>query len=165
MVTTKVKHLVNEVNSPSTENKSDENKPNDRPDARSDEGLTLDKSAFERFSWWANFFQQAFWVVSRTLWTLTYVTSRALEGLGNYLWRPSKCLWKHWSLSLMSLLIHVEYKCSVFEAHLCGCFRILTEVLTCCFQYGTSPVFGNWRTITPNGKHKSFKNSHELFSP
>ena len=47
MVTTKVKHLVNEVNSLSTENKSDENKPNDRPDARSDEGLTLDKSALK----------------------------------------------------------------------------------------------------------------------
>ena len=42
MVKTKVKHLVNEVNSLSTENKSDENKPNDRPDVSSDEGLTLD---------------------------------------------------------------------------------------------------------------------------
>ena len=43
MVKTKVKHLVNEVNSLSTENKSDENKPNDRPD----EGLTLDTSALK----------------------------------------------------------------------------------------------------------------------
>ena len=38
---------MNEVNSPSTENKSDENKPNDRPDVRSDEGLTLDTSALK----------------------------------------------------------------------------------------------------------------------
>ena len=47
MVKTKVKHLVNEVNSLSTENKSDENKPNDRPDVSSDEGLTLDTSALK----------------------------------------------------------------------------------------------------------------------
>ena len=47
MVTTKVKYLVNEVNSLSTENKSDENKPNDRPDVSSDEGLTLDTSALK----------------------------------------------------------------------------------------------------------------------
>ena len=47
MVKTKVKHLVNEVNSLSTENKSDENKPNDRPDVSSDEGLTLDTWALK----------------------------------------------------------------------------------------------------------------------
>ena len=47
MVKTKVKHLVNEVNSLSTENKSGENKPNDRPDVSSDEGLTLDTSALK----------------------------------------------------------------------------------------------------------------------
>ena len=47
MVKTKVKHLVNEVNSLSTENKSDENKPNDRPDVSSDEVLTLDTSALK----------------------------------------------------------------------------------------------------------------------
>lgn len=47
MVKTKVKHLVNEVNSLSTENKSDENKPNDRPDVSSDEGLALDTSALK----------------------------------------------------------------------------------------------------------------------
>ena len=47
MVKTKVKHLVNEVDSLSTENKSDENKPNDRPDVSSDEGLTLDTSALK----------------------------------------------------------------------------------------------------------------------
>ena len=47
MVKTKVKHLVNEVNSLSTENKSDENKPNDRPDVSSDEGLTLDTSSLK----------------------------------------------------------------------------------------------------------------------
>ena len=47
MVKTKVKHLVNEVNSLSTENKSDENKPNNRPDVSSDEGLTLDTSALK----------------------------------------------------------------------------------------------------------------------
>ena len=47
MVKTKVKLLVNEVNYLSTENKSDENKPNDRPDVSSDEGLTLDTSALK----------------------------------------------------------------------------------------------------------------------
>ena len=47
MVKTKVKHLVNEVNSLSTENKSDKNKPNDRPDVSSDEGLTLVTSALK----------------------------------------------------------------------------------------------------------------------
>ena len=47
MVKTKVKHIVNEVNSLSTENKSDENKPNDRPDVSSDEGLTLDTSGLK----------------------------------------------------------------------------------------------------------------------
>ena len=47
MVKTKVKHLVNEVNSLSTENKSDENKPNDRPDVSFDEGLMLDTSALK----------------------------------------------------------------------------------------------------------------------
>ena len=47
MVKTKVKHLVNEVNSLSTENKSDENKANDRPDVSSDEVLTLDTSALK----------------------------------------------------------------------------------------------------------------------
>ena len=47
MVTTKVKYLVNEVNSLSTENKSDENKPNDRPDVSFDEGLMLDTSALK----------------------------------------------------------------------------------------------------------------------
>ena len=38
---------MNEVNSLSTENKSDENKPNDRPDVSSDEGLALDTSALK----------------------------------------------------------------------------------------------------------------------
>ena len=47
MVKTKVKHLLNEVDFLSTENKSHGNKPNDRPDVRSDEGLTLDTSTLK----------------------------------------------------------------------------------------------------------------------